>query len=239
MVALQIIQTLIQMGAENRALKRSQEKRSCSASTEPDMTDAEELSPARVSGRLRVLATTDLHSHLLGHDYYADRADPAVGLSRVASLIAEERAAAAAQGDACILVDNGDGFQGAPLGDILPGHAHPHPLAVAFSELAYDAVGLGNHDFDIGLDRLAQVLADVPCPVLCANLRAIRPGSACLLTPPRCWSGSWTAARICRRCGSGCCRFCRRRRWSGAGAGCSSSCARPALSKPPPSGPGS
>ncbi|WP_417473097.1 5'-nucleotidase C-terminal domain-containing protein [Leisingera sp.] len=140
------------------------------------MTVAVDKPPARTSGRLRVLATTDLHCHLLGHDYYADRADPAVGLSRVASLIAEERAEAAARGEVCLLVDNGDGFQGAPLGDIEPGSTRPHPLAVAFDVLGYDAVGLGNHDFDIGLERLSRVLADVRCPVLCSNLWAARPG---------------------------------------------------------------
>lgn len=124
-------------------------------------------------GHLRVLATTDLHSHLLGHDYYADRPDPATGLSRVASLIAEERAEASRLGACCLLMDNGDGFQGAPLGEILPGEGGTHPLARAFQVLEYDAVGLGNHDFDIGLELLSRALADVPCPVLCANLMAL------------------------------------------------------------------
>lgn len=140
------------------------------------MTSGAGAPKARPAGVLRVLATTDLHCNLLSHDYYSDRPDPAIGLSRVASLIARERAAAVEQGAACILVDNGDGFQGSPLGDIVPGAKGPHPLARAFQVLEYDAAGLGNHDFDYGLTALAGVLADVPCPVLCSSLTAVQPG---------------------------------------------------------------
>lgn len=134
-------------------------------------------------GHLRVLATTDLHCHLLGHDYYADRPDPGIGLSRIATLIAEERAEASRLGAICLLTDNGDGFQGAPLGEIQPGEPRVHPLARAFQVLEYDAIGLGNHDFDIGLDQLSRVLADVPCPVLCANLAARELGRALPFAP--------------------------------------------------------
>ena len=53
---------------------------------------------ASSEGLLRILATTDLHSNLLSYDYFADRADPGVGLSRVASLIAKARQEISAQG---------------------------------------------------------------------------------------------------------------------------------------------
>lgn len=120
---------------------------------------------------LRVLATTDLHMSLLSHDYYSDRSEPGAGLSRVASLAAEARAEAAARGAACILLDNGDGLQGNPLGDLpLHGAGRPHPLMLAFAAMGYDAAGLGNHDFNYGLERLGDVLADAPCPVICSNM---------------------------------------------------------------------
>ncbi|QDI76866.1 MULTISPECIES: 5'-nucleotidase C-terminal domain-containing protein [Leisingera] len=138
------------------------------------MTGGAGAPETRPAGVLRVLATTDLHCNLLSHDYYADRPDPAIGLSRVASLIRRARAEAAEQGAACILVDNGDGLQGSPLGDIVPGAPGPHPLARAFQVLEYDAAGLGNHDFDFGLAALAGVLRDMPCPVLCSNLTAVQ-----------------------------------------------------------------
>ncbi|MEX0304246.1 MAG: 5'-nucleotidase C-terminal domain-containing protein [Leisingera sp.] len=147
------------------------------------MTGRAEAPEARPAGVLRVLATTDLHCNLLSYDYYADRPDPAIGLSRVASLIARERQKAALEGAACILVDNGDGIQGSPLGDIAPETKGVHPLARAFQVLEYDAVGLGNHDFDFGLQALAGVLKDVPCPVLCSNLTGRQPGAPLPFTP--------------------------------------------------------
>ncbi|WP_260003001.1 5'-nucleotidase C-terminal domain-containing protein [Leisingera caerulea] len=152
------------------------ERRAGGVSRDSDMTGGAGAPEARPAGVLHVLATTDLHCNLLSHDYYADRPDPAIGLSRVASLIARARADAAEQGAACILVDNGDGLQGSPLGDIVPGSNGPHPLARAFQVLEYDAVGLGNHDFDFGVEALAEVLGDAPCPVLCSNLTAAKPG---------------------------------------------------------------
>ena len=66
-------------------------------------------------GVLRLLATTDLHSNLLSYDYYADRPDPSIGLSRVASLIAEARQEVREAGGTVLLLDNGDGLQGAPM----------------------------------------------------------------------------------------------------------------------------
>ena len=145
------------------------------------LTEPEDISAAKAIGpvvRLRILATTDLHMHLTGHDYFNDRPDPASGLTRIAPLIAEARAEAA--GAAVILVDNGDVLQGTPMGDVAaiphsdldagaedPG---PHPAMRAFAHLGYDALGLGNHDFDFGLDALARTLADAPCPVICSNL---------------------------------------------------------------------
>lgn len=121
--------------------------------------------------RLRLLATTDLHMHLAGFDYHADRPDPAGGLTRVATLIRAARQEAREQGAAVLLFDNGDGLQGSPAGETAAARPQaPHPLMQAFGLLGYDAIGLGNHDFDFGLDALAAALADAPCPVVCSNL---------------------------------------------------------------------
>ncbi|MGR3760580.1 5'-nucleotidase C-terminal domain-containing protein [Roseobacteraceae bacterium NS-SX3] len=135
------------------------------------------------AGLLRVLATTDLHGNLLSYDYYADRPDPGLGLSRVASLIAAAREEAGAQGAAVLLTDNGDGLQGTPLAEVRAGSRAPHPLMRAFGVLGYDAIGLGNHDFNYGLEALARTLADAPCPVLCANLAPLPPEPALPFTP--------------------------------------------------------
>ena len=107
-----------------------------------------------VSLRLRVLATTDLHAHLFSYNYYANRPDNRVGLARLAASIVQARA----ECPNILLFDNGDTFQGAPLGDaalsdLMP-RALAHPMVAAMNGLGYDAATLGNHDFDYGIEAL-------------------------------------------------------------------------------------
>ena len=120
---------------------------------------------------LRLIETTDLHLHLLPFDYYADCAAPGLGLIAAADLIETARAEAAN----AMLFDNGDFLQGTPLGDFL---AHErgmregdeHPVIAAMNTLGYDAITLGNHEFNYGLDFLMKSLAGAACPVVSANL---------------------------------------------------------------------
>ncbi|TIO20764.1 MAG: 2',3'-cyclic-nucleotide 2'-phosphodiesterase, partial [Mesorhizobium sp.] len=62
---------------------------------------------------LRIMETTDIHVNLLPYDYYADKANDTMGLSRTASLIDGVRK----QATNAMLIDNGDLLQGNPMGD--------------------------------------------------------------------------------------------------------------------------
>lgn len=122
------------------------------------------------SAKLRILATSDLHVHLYPYDYYADRQAHAYGLARTATLIERLRA----QSRNSLLFDNGDFLQGSPLGDLAEvtrrgGKGGLHPAIAAMNVLGYDAVALGNHEFNYGLDYLAEALSGAEFPVLCAN----------------------------------------------------------------------
>ncbi|MCU4654133.1 bifunctional 2',3'-cyclic-nucleotide 2'-phosphodiesterase/3'-nucleotidase [Roseibacterium sp. SDUM158016] len=131
---------------------------------------------------LRLLATSDLHANLLPYNYYTDSRDDGVGLLRVAGLIA----AARAEAPNCLVLDNGDTLQGAPLGDVavadmLPCGA-PHPMIDAMNAIGYDAATLGNHDFDYGLEALEASLAGARFPVVLAN--AVRRDDGTSFLPP-------------------------------------------------------
>lgn len=129
-------------------------------------------SPSPKGFGLRILATTDLHMHLLDHNYYADTTDPGSGLVRTATLIRSARAEAEAAGRAVMLVDNGDFLQGTPVGEVsVSDRIQPHPMMLAFGHLGYDAVGLGNHDFDFGPDVLERALDGVCFPVISSNIK--------------------------------------------------------------------
>lgn len=116
--------------------------------------------------RLRILATTDLHGHLLPWDYDHARPSPGIGLAALAGLIE----AAREEEPNSVLVDNGDFLQGTALTDLDPGQPGPNPVIAAMNRLGYAAAALGNHEFSLGLPHLEQALAGAAFPVLSANL---------------------------------------------------------------------
>lgn len=117
---------------------------------------------------IAVAATTDLHGRLRGWDYFADTAESARGLSRVATIIDSLRQA---RPYGTILVDAGDFLQGNALTYVAskPAARGTHPVIAAMNAMAYDAVVLGNHEFNYGLDFLDRAIAGARFPVLAAN----------------------------------------------------------------------
>ncbi|RMA43737.1 bifunctional 2',3'-cyclic-nucleotide 2'-phosphodiesterase/3'-nucleotidase [Rhodophyticola porphyridii] len=143
--------------------------------------DASSESEVLCSLSLRILATSDLHANLHPYNYYTDRPQNTGGLARLGRIIAQLRAAS----DNCILVDNGDTLQGTPLGDfaaqVRSSDGRPHPMVAAMNVLGYDAMTLGNHDFNYGLDFLQSTLSGAAFPAVLANIR--RTGGTPLLPP--------------------------------------------------------
>jgi 2',3'-cyclic-nucleotide 2'-phosphodiesterase/3'-nucleotidase len=113
---------------------------------------------AGASAELAILETTDLHSAVVGYDYFKLAEDPSLGLDRTASLIAQARR----DFPNTLLFDNGDTIQGNALGDY---QATVQPVRCgqllgiykAMRKIGYDGVGIGNHDFNFGLAYLGQV----------------------------------------------------------------------------------
>ncbi|MEX0327575.1 MAG: bifunctional 2',3'-cyclic-nucleotide 2'-phosphodiesterase/3'-nucleotidase [Ruegeria sp.] len=124
----------------------------------------------QATARVRILATSDLHMNLIGHNYYSDCRDERIGFARTATLIRQARRQAERDGALTLLFDNGDSLQGTPLGDwVAQNSTVQHPLPLAFKALGYDAVGLGNHDFGFGLDFLQQIAKQSVYPIVCSN----------------------------------------------------------------------
>lgn len=120
---------------------------------------------------LRLIETTDLHLHLLPFDYFTDKPAPGVGLFAAAELI---EAARAETGNA-LLFDNGDFLQGTAMGDYIAHQrglreGEEHPVMTAMNALQYDAITLGNHEFNYGIEFLMNTLDGARCPVVSSNL---------------------------------------------------------------------
>ncbi|MFJ9218951.1 bifunctional metallophosphatase/5'-nucleotidase [Streptomyces sp. NPDC102383] len=126
-----------------------------------------------------VMGTTDLHGHVFNWDYfknadYADAAGNAQGLARVSTLVDQVRAERG-RGNT-LLIDAGDTIQGTPLTyyyakvDPITAAGGPvHPMARAMNAIGYDAVALGNHEFNYGIETLRKFESQCEFPLLGAN----------------------------------------------------------------------
>ncbi|NRQ37260.1 bifunctional metallophosphatase/5'-nucleotidase [Nonomuraea sp. NN258] len=125
-----------------------------------------------------VMGTSDLHSNVLNWDYfkdaaYSDKAGNVVGLAKVSSLVNQIRSEVGAE--RTLLFDSGDTIQGTPLAyyyakvEPITETGETHPMAKAMNAIGYDAVTLGNHEFNYGLPLLATWVRQMKAPVLGAN----------------------------------------------------------------------
>ncbi|MDN4643608.1 bifunctional metallophosphatase/5'-nucleotidase [Arthrobacter sp. PsM3] len=127
---------------------------------------------------LTVLGTTDLHNNVFNWDYfkntpYADTAGNKIGIAQAATLIKAMRAERGAA--STLTIDAGDTIQGTPLAyyfaKISPVSATvKHPMALAMNAVGYDAVGLGNHEFNYGIPLLRTWESQLDFPLLGANV---------------------------------------------------------------------
>ncbi|MFN2397536.1 MAG: 5'-nucleotidase C-terminal domain-containing protein [Gemmatimonadaceae bacterium] len=117
---------------------------------------------------LIVAATTDVHGHLLGWDYYTGVPDATRGLARAVTIVDSLRAAAPGR---VVLVDAGDLLQGNPLAYVSARIApsRPHPVIAAMNSAGYDAAAIGNHEFNFGLATFNDAISDARFPFLAAN----------------------------------------------------------------------
>jgi 2',3'-cyclic-nucleotide 2'-phosphodiesterase/3'-nucleotidase len=120
--------------------------------------DGQPRAPAGASAVLAILETTDVHSNVLGYDYYKLAADPSFGLDRTATLVARARK----EFPNTLLLDDGDTIQGTALADyqaLVAPLKCDQTLAVykVLNKLGVEGGGIGNHEFNYGLPYLNQV----------------------------------------------------------------------------------
>jgi len=65
-----------------------------------------------------------------------------------------------------LLIDTGDFFQGRPVGTMTEGEA----VLEYMNMIGYDLLVLGNHDYDLGEEKLKELMSEVSFPVLGANV---------------------------------------------------------------------
>ncbi|MFT8322158.1 MAG: metallophosphoesterase [Bacillus sp. (in: firmicutes)] len=132
--------------------------------------NGEELNKhSRVS--LRILETTDIHSHILDYDYEKNKRTIEFGLNRTVSLIQQAKK----DQDNTLLFDVGDVIKGNALADYVASsnvlyYSDIHPAYKSMNLLKYDAATVGNHEFNYGLDFLLKSIQGADFPFVNANI---------------------------------------------------------------------
>ena len=124
--------------------------------------------PSHSSVTITLLSTTDSHGHIEPWDYYANK--PAdLGLAKIETLVREQRAEAP---DA-LLLDCGDTTEGTPLAYLfgMKDTALPNPEIAVFNAMHYDAMAVGNHEFNFGEAAMWKAKSESKFPWLAANIQ--------------------------------------------------------------------
>lgn len=120
------------------------------------------------SRTITLLDTTDSHGHIEPLDYYTNQ--PAnLGLAKIATLVKTAKA----QAPDALLLDCGDTTEGTPFAYYFARKdtSKPNPEIVAFNAMNYDAMAVGNHEFNFGLDEMWKAKGESHFPWLAANVK--------------------------------------------------------------------
>ena len=129
---------------------------------------------AQADFKLNIIHINDLHSRIESINKYdstcgADNEAEGKcfgGVARVATKINELRDDLKAAGENVIVLDAGDQFQGSLMYTTYKGAVE----AEMMEAIGFDAMAVGNHEFDDGPEKLAEFIDKVSFPVISGNL---------------------------------------------------------------------
>lgn len=124
---------------------------------------------------ITVLGTTDVHGNIYNWSYEDGSETDDTGLAKVYTVVQKVRE----ENPNTILLDNGDTVQGTILTDDLYNEhlEKPNPMMDVMNFMGYDAMTLGNHEFNFGLDLIRKIENEAEFPILSANIYNKKDGS--------------------------------------------------------------
>ena len=128
-----------------------------SDNTEPSTASV----PKTAEKDLVLVHTNDVHGRIV-EEKGRDKTTSVVGDAKLATVIENERAK---KDQTTVVVDAGDAFQGLPISNSTKGEARAEIL----NKMNYDAMAVGNHEFDFGLDEAKKYKQILKFPLLSSN----------------------------------------------------------------------
>jgi 5'-nucleotidase / UDP-sugar diphosphatase len=119
------------------------------------------LLPDHKEKHIVILHTNDHHGHPLKFDYLFMK--DVGGLPARATLINEIRK----NNPDVLVIDAGDLNSGMAISN----YFHAEPDIIGYNYIGYDAMEIGNHEFDVGIDMLKKQVALAKFPFICANIK--------------------------------------------------------------------
>ena len=117
---------------------------------------------------ITVIGTSDMHGNIWGYSYEDNSETANNGMARLYTYIESVRE----ENPNTLLIDAGDDIQGTIMTDDIYNDTpdDPHPVITTMNFMGYDAMTLGNHEFNWGVDVATRILSQAAFPVLAANV---------------------------------------------------------------------
>ena len=148
-------QAVSEPSQEVAATPSSQENQAPAASTETSVQTQESASGQQSDlPEANIIHTNDVHGRIVEEK-------GVIGDAKLAAVIEEERK----NNPSTLVVDAGDAFQGLPISNSSKGEER----AKLLNEMGYDAMAVGNHEFDFGLDEAKKYKEILNFPLLSSN----------------------------------------------------------------------
>ena len=116
---------------------------------------------------IKILGTSDIHGRVVPWSYGADVEDKSGSYAQIATYVKDVRK----NNKNVVLVDVGDAIQDNQVDVFAKDKKYykDHPIPKVLNEMKYDVFVLGNHEFNVGMKALDEILKDIKAKKLTAN----------------------------------------------------------------------
>lgn len=138
------------------AVPSANETATSTAAATPATETVTNASTSTNNDTVTVLHTNDVHGRMVEDDR-----NGVIGDALLSGIVNDYRSKGTT-----LVFDSGDSFQGLPISNSSKGE----DMATVMNAVGYDAMTVGNHEFDFGLDQLRRLSIQINFPIITSNV---------------------------------------------------------------------